>query len=257
MMKRLAVLIGLIAILAGLLVGCGPTALPVIVEFSATPSEIQSGESTTLSWNVTGATSLSIDQGIGNVSAIGAETVSPTTTTAYTLTASNAVANVTKSVVISVTSVPPTPSSPSSFVPYRSDAYGYAINHPSDWGLDTEKLDAVRMYPPPPSMSSISILVAEGVEGSLPAEQLAQIFVELMTEAYSPSFTVLDSKQIEGMWDWYVSCEYESFGTEFYAEVYYKSTEQYMYVVFCDLEKEDYEAYPLSDILDTFTLLPE
>jgi len=252
----LTVLLALMVILTGLLVGCGPTTPPVIVDFSAAHSEITIGEWVTLSWNVTGATSISIDQGIGNVSAVGVETVSPTTTTAYTLTASNAVANVTKSVVISVTSVPPAPSSPSSFVSYRSDAYGYAISYPSDWSLDTEELDAVTIHLPPPSMSSISIMVAEGVEGSLPAEQMAQLFVELLVEQY-PTTTVLDSREMQGMWDWYVFCEYEGFGTEWYAELYFKSTEQWMYVVFWDLEKEDYEACPLSDILDTFTLLPE
>lgn len=249
--------IGLIVLLASSVVGCEPTAIstpPVIVDFSTARSEITIGEWVTLSWNVTGAASVSIDQGIGNVSAVGAETVSPTTTTAYTLTASNAAANVTKSVVISVTSVPPASPSPSSFVPYRSDTHGYAISYPSDWSLDTGVPNTVTMYLPPPSMSSISIVA---VEGSFPAEQITQLFVELMTEEYSPSFTVLDSREIEGMWDWYLSYEFEAFDTEFYGEHYCRSTEQRIYAVFSNLEKEDYEAYPLSDILDTFTLLPE
>lgn len=95
-------LIGLSVLLASLVVGCGPTALPVIVDFSAVPSEIESGESVTLSWNVTEVASVSI-QGIGDVPAVGMQMVSPTTTVTYTLTASNADGNVTKSVVVTVT----------------------------------------------------------------------------------------------------------------------------------------------------------
>jgi rhodanese-related sulfurtransferase len=116
--RYLVLLLGLVFLLTGLLVGCGPTALPVIVEFIAAPSEIYSGESATLFWNVTEATSISIDQGIDDVSAVGTQTVSPITTTAYTLTATNVAGTVTKSVVITVT--PVSPSSPSSDQPVVS-----------------------------------------------------------------------------------------------------------------------------------------
>jgi hypothetical protein len=65
------------------------TAPPVVVVFSATPAEIKSGDSSTLLWNVTGATSVTIDQGIGNVAVAGSKTVSPTENKVYTLTATN------------------------------------------------------------------------------------------------------------------------------------------------------------------------
>lgn len=62
---------------------------PAIGSFTATPSAIDLGASSTLAWSgITGATSCSIDQGIGTVScAGGATSVSPTATTTYTLTA--------------------------------------------------------------------------------------------------------------------------------------------------------------------------
>jgi hypothetical protein len=55
--------------------------------FAATPSTIVSGSSTTLRWHVDGANTVSVDQGIGPVPSIGTTTVSPTTTTTYTLSA--------------------------------------------------------------------------------------------------------------------------------------------------------------------------
>jgi len=59
---------------------------PVISEFKATPSSIASGESSTLTWVVTNATSLSINQNVGPVTGTSVS-VSPTASTVYTLTA--------------------------------------------------------------------------------------------------------------------------------------------------------------------------
>ena len=61
-----------------------------INSFNASPASITAGESSTLNWGVTGATSVSIDQGIGNVALTGSRAVMPGTTTVYTLTATNA-----------------------------------------------------------------------------------------------------------------------------------------------------------------------
>jgi len=68
--------------------GPGPgETLPVIVSFSASPPSITAGDSSTLSWNVSGATSVEIDHGIGPVALSGSQSVSPASTTTYLLTA--------------------------------------------------------------------------------------------------------------------------------------------------------------------------
>jgi len=63
-------------------------AAPLIASFRATPASILPGRTTTLSWAVTGADSLSLDQGIGAVTGTS-RTVNPAATTTYRLTASN------------------------------------------------------------------------------------------------------------------------------------------------------------------------
>lgn len=85
---------------------------PSIVLFSVTPSEINSGASSTLKWDVKDATSVTIDQGIGKVPANGSEELSPSKTTAYNLTATNAGGTVTKAVILYVIEPPPTPLEP-------------------------------------------------------------------------------------------------------------------------------------------------
>lgn len=63
-----------------------PTSDPRILRFEATPTNILTGESATLSWATDGASEVSIS-GIGRVDTSGSRTVSPTSTTTYTLTA--------------------------------------------------------------------------------------------------------------------------------------------------------------------------
>ncbi len=62
---------------------------PPAVTLSANPAAIAEGESSTLIWTSTHATSAAIDQGIGPVALSGARQVSPTRTTAYTITVRN------------------------------------------------------------------------------------------------------------------------------------------------------------------------
>lgn len=75
---------------------------PTIVRFSASPSSLPAGGgSSTLSWTVTDATSLSIDGGVGTVTGPNT-TVSVTETTVFTLTATNAEGSSTASTTVTV-----------------------------------------------------------------------------------------------------------------------------------------------------------
>lgn len=86
---------------------------PVIYGFSANPSSIYQGDSSTLSWSVGGATSLSLDNGIGGVSG-GSRVVSPSGSTTYILTATNTVNGVSVSRTASAAvAVSPRPTVPS------------------------------------------------------------------------------------------------------------------------------------------------
>ena len=76
---------------------------PEIKKFTANPSSICSGGSSTLSWSISGATSASINQGVGSVNRTsGTRSVSPTTTTTYTLTARNSGGTAYRDVTVSV-----------------------------------------------------------------------------------------------------------------------------------------------------------
>jgi chitodextrinase len=77
---------------------------PVISSFTSTPATTAPGNPVTLAWNVSGATSISIDNGVGNVTNLSSITVFPSQTTAYTLTASNSSAPSTAMTTVTVSS---------------------------------------------------------------------------------------------------------------------------------------------------------
>ncbi len=81
------------------------TALPAINSFTASPASISSGQRTTLSWDVSGATTVTIQPEIGSVGPSGSLQLSPPATITYTLTATNEADNATTSVTLSVAPV--------------------------------------------------------------------------------------------------------------------------------------------------------
>ncbi|MHB0971570.1 MAG: hypothetical protein ACYC7A_02915 [Thermoanaerobaculia bacterium] len=84
----------------------GPGDQLAIDQFGASPSAIRSGGSTTLSWSTRNATTVSIDNGVGIQAAAGTITVSPASTTRYTLTATGDAGSLNATTTVAVVSVP-------------------------------------------------------------------------------------------------------------------------------------------------------
>lgn len=76
--------------------------LPVISFFTASPFSVQRGEAVVLSWSTSGATTVSIDGGIGTVPASGSLTIRPGGSGLYTLSATNAAGTSTAQVLIRI-----------------------------------------------------------------------------------------------------------------------------------------------------------
>ena len=77
---------------------------PVISSFKPNPASASPGSPVTLSWSVSGATSVSIDNGVGDVTNRSSVTVSPVQSTSYTLTASNSSGSSTAVVTVTASS---------------------------------------------------------------------------------------------------------------------------------------------------------
>jgi uncharacterized Zn-binding protein involved in type VI secretion len=77
-----------------------PPPMPT-ASLTASPASIQSGQSSTLSWNTTDAATVTLNG--APVARSGMEVVSPTTTSTYTLVASNVTGSITRSTTVTVT----------------------------------------------------------------------------------------------------------------------------------------------------------
>lgn len=96
---------------------------PIVAVFNVDPNIVGVGQLASLHWDVTGATSISIDQGIGEVPPVGSKVVYPYYTTAYTLTASSSCCSVSKAAVLTV----------GNYYPYQMPfgyPYGFPPNYP-------------------------------------------------------------------------------------------------------------------------------
>jgi uncharacterized repeat protein (TIGR02543 family) len=107
---------------------------PVISSFTATPSSITVGGSSTLAWTVTGiGVTCILDQGIGAVGGTSLD-VTPVATKTYTLTATNAAGSKAATVTVTVSAAPPTglgyASSPATY----TKGVAIAANAPSNGG---------------------------------------------------------------------------------------------------------------------------
>lgn len=86
-----------------------PPPPPIILSFAANPTTILSGQSSMLSWNVTGASGLTLNGGAVSGTSLS---VTPASTTLYTLVATNSVGvTATATVTVTVNAAPPPPPS--------------------------------------------------------------------------------------------------------------------------------------------------
>ena len=114
-------------------------AKPVISSFGSSASTIAQGSGATLSWSVSGATSLILDNGIGSVYGSSSIVVYPAATTTYTLSATNAGGTSTSTVTVTVVK-PPTISnfyaSPSSIYQGDGSTLFWTVNGATSLSID-------------------------------------------------------------------------------------------------------------------------
>jgi len=108
----------------------GPTA-----SLTASPEAIQRGQSSTLTWQTQNATDVTIDP-IGKVAERGSQTVTPSGSTTYQLTAKGPGGTAQASARITVTEPPPPPPPPAS--PSEEDLFG---QHVKDIFFDYDKFN--------------------------------------------------------------------------------------------------------------------
>ena len=98
-----------------------PPAQPTVT-LQANPTVIQSGQSSTLNWSSTNATSLNMTPGVGTVAPMGSTSVNPNASTTYTITATGPGGSANAEVRITVTAAPP-PAPPAAAQPSLDELF--------------------------------------------------------------------------------------------------------------------------------------
>ena len=112
-----------------------PPARPTVT-LQASSTLIQKGESATLTWSSTNATSLNLSPGIGSVTAEGSTRVTPSDSTTYTITATGPGGSADATARISV--APPPPSPPAAHQPTVQELFDKEVK---DAFFDYDKAD--------------------------------------------------------------------------------------------------------------------
>jgi hypothetical protein len=106
----LGLVLAVIAFACGFVDPSGSSKPLAIQRFIAVPPEVPAGSPTVLSWDVEGAESIELDNGIGLVQPTGSRTVHPAATTTYRLIAVAGTSLATASIRVVVTTAGPSPS---------------------------------------------------------------------------------------------------------------------------------------------------
>jgi len=115
----------------------GLTGRPTVTAFTVEPSTVERGQSATLRWSVTNATSVIIDHGLGSVDVSGQRTVVPADSTTYTLTARNENGSAAATATVNVTVPPEKPD----VLPRPKETISQQIEHLQDAYFDYDKND--------------------------------------------------------------------------------------------------------------------
>jgi peptidoglycan-associated lipoprotein len=112
-----------------------PPARPTVT-LQASSTLIQKGESVTLTWSSTNATSLNLSPGVGNVTAEGTSRVTPSDSTTYTITATGPGGSADATARVSV--APPPPPAPAAHQPTIQELFNKEVK---DAFFDYDKAD--------------------------------------------------------------------------------------------------------------------
>ncbi len=117
-----------------------PLAKAMITSFTAEPSTIEKGQSSSLRWATTNATKVTITPNVGDMAQMnGSRSVSPGSTTTYTLVAEGPGGSATQTATVTVNDPPPPPPTPKAAV--KEDFSSVIARELADISFDYDKSD--------------------------------------------------------------------------------------------------------------------
>jgi len=151
------------------------------ISFSATPSNIAAGQGSSLVWNTTNATTVTIDNGVGSQPVSGSVTVHPVGTTTYTLTATGPGGAQTSQATVTVSNRPSITfvATPASIVNGSSSTLTWLVTNSTSVSIDNGigAQPASGSVSVSPSQTTTYTLTATGPGGTSTAAAMVTIVV--------------------------------------------------------------------------------
>ena len=173
---------------------------------AASPTTIMEGQTATLSWTTTNATSASIDNGVGAVQPVsaGSVTVTPSTTTTYTLTATGSGGTATAQATITVQVGPPTATltaSPTSITSGQTATLTWTTTNATSATIDNG-IGAVTpvsggSVTVGPSKTTTYTLTATGADGSVTAHATVTVQPGSLTSIQHVVFMLQENRSFD------------------------------------------------------------
>jgi len=131
---------------------------------------------------------------------------------------------------------------------YHNPKYGYTIDYPRDWDLETSEAPQSISIWHPTAFAVISISV---VEGWLPIHTRITGFQEIFFAGLENS-KVISSRSLEGKWQWAIEYTYTLQGVHLRGKAYFGETSNYIFKV--GWESEIGWASKCKEVAETFVI---
>ena len=150
-----------------------------------------------------------------------------------------------------------TENAPEGYCHYVNTEYGYSLDYPPGWALDTSRTDMVLIGGNPPSCI-VSVFDSSGLPLALKAQQWLRSLAQ--HEAIA-NLAILSSQRLPGKWDWVSEYTYmmklPGASREIYEQCYLKEAKGYLYKVLLQDNSTRSWHNELQTILDSFQIISE
>ena len=142
----------------------------------------------------------------------------------------------------------------SPYTHYMNEKYGYSLDYPSDWLLDTSAPDFVKVHPVEFETPLYSCCVAiRPWAHTIPIDVCATLHIKHVSQTLE-DVTILASQEQSDKWDWLVRYTCTLMGHSLYAEDYFKNAEDFQYLIGLVYESDSMPT-ELRAILDSFQII--
>ena len=137
------------------------------------------------------------------------------------------------------------------YTTYTNDQFGYTISYPYSWNVEVSADGTKCLLASSTRRGSVMIDVADDM---LPRVAANYLIMSISQGTPTKEVSLIEDKQMEGAWDWYLSYDYETGLGMFHGEAYFKLTDTHLYKLDTAARVAEYKDYPFSTIISSFKL---